>query len=160
MKTFDCKKSRPRSGLIMAKTKTQPVEFLENLASLTRTKYKDYKKLYKESGIFTKYYLGVKIVQEYQCIDIKLLEYNPEDNMRYVKIVFDVEPYYDRVIKDRAAKPVDMLSAIGGTMGLLTGFSIISGVEIFYFGIRIIFKIIMKRINKKQRNKEMAKNYF
>ena len=29
---------------------------------------------------------------------------------------------------------MDMLSAIGGTMGLLTGFSIISGVEILYLG--------------------------
>ena len=28
---------------------------------------------------------------------------------------------------------MDKLSAIGGTMGLLTGFSIISGVEIIYF---------------------------
>ena len=56
----------------------------------------------------------------------------------------------DTVTKDRAAKFVDMLSAIGGTMGLLTGFSIISGVEIVYFGIKIIFKIIQDRLNKKQ----------
>ena len=39
----------------------------------------------------------------------------------------------DPIILDRAAKFVDMLSAIGGTMGLLTGFSIISGVEILYY---------------------------
>ena len=49
---------------------------------------------------------------------------------------------FDRITKDRAAKFVDMLSAIGGTMGLLTGFSIISGVEIVYFGMTIILKII------------------
>ena len=47
---------------------------------------------------------------------------------------------FDRITKDRAAKFVDMLSAIGGTMGLLTGFSIISGVEIAYFAIKIILK--------------------
>ena len=35
-------------------------------------------------------------------------------------------PTFDRITKDRAAKFADMLSAIGGTMGLLTGFSIIS----------------------------------
>ena len=52
---------------------------------------------------------------------------------------------FDRITKDRAAKFVDMLSAIGGTMGLLTGFSIISGVEIVYFGIKIILKIITKK---------------
>ena len=40
--------------------------------------------------------------------------------------------------QDRAAKFVDQLSAIGGTMGLLTGFSLISGVEILYFMVKII----------------------
>ena len=57
---------------------------------------------------------------------------------------------FDRITKDRAAKFVDMLSAVGGTMGLLTGFSIISGVEIVYFGIKIILKILRDRVNKKQ----------
>ena len=57
--------------------------------------------------------------------------------MHYVKITFET-PKFDRITKDRAAKFVDMLSAIGGTMGLLTGFSIISGVEILYFGVKII----------------------
>ena len=42
-------------------------------------------------------------------------------------------PTFDKIIKDRAAKFVDILSAIGGTMGLLTGFSIISAVEFVYF---------------------------
>ena len=51
--------------------------------------------------------------------------------MRYVRIYFDT-PTFDKITKDRAAKFTDMLSAIGGTMGLLTGFSIISGVEILY----------------------------
>ena len=46
----------------------------------------------------------------------------------------------DTVTKDRAAKFVDMLSAIGGTMGLLTGFSIISGVEILYFLFKFFFR--------------------
>ena len=41
-------------------------------------------------------------------------------------------------------KFVDMLSAIGGTMGLLTGFSIISGVEIVYFAVKIILSMLKK----------------
>ena len=45
---------------------------------------------------------------------------------------------------DRAAKFVRMLSGIGGTMRLLTGFSIISGVEIVYFGVKIMLKILKK----------------
>ena len=72
-------------------------------------------------------------------------------NLRSVKIVFDVRPYYDRVIKDRAAKPVDMLSAIGGTMGLLTGFSLISGAEIVYFAVKIILGAICKGCNKRSK---------
>ena len=59
-------------------------------------------------------------------------------DLRFVKIRFSA-PVFDKVIKDRAAKFVDQLSAIGGTMGLLTGFSIISGVEIVYFALKILF---------------------
>ena len=52
---------------------------------------------------------------------------------------------FDRITKDRAAKFVDMLSAIGGTMGLLTGFSIISGVEVLYFGMKIVRNMLLQR---------------
>ena len=64
-----------------------------------------------------------------------------KNNLRFVKIYFDT-PTFDRITKDRAAKFVDMLSAIGGTMGLLTGFSIISGVEIMYFATKIAWNFI------------------
>ena len=53
-----------------------------------------------------------------------------------MKIKFDTSTF-DRVTKDQAAKWTDKLSAIGGAMGLLTGFSIISGVEIAYFAVKI-----------------------
>ena len=58
-----------------------------------------------------------------------------------MRIYFDT-PTFDGITKDRAAKFVDMLSAIGGTMGLLTGFSIISGVEIIYFSTKIIWNLL------------------
>ena len=64
--------------------------------------------------------------------------------------IFFYATTFDRITRDRAAKFEDKLSAIGGTMGLLTGFSIISGVEIVYFGIKIILKILRDRLNKKQ----------
>ena len=60
------------------------------------------------------------------------IEWNT-DQLRYAVRIYFESPTFDRFTKDRAAKFVDMLSAIGGTMGLLTGFSIISGVEILYF---------------------------
>ena len=43
-----------------------------------------------------------------------------------------------------------MLSAIGGTMGLLTGFSIISAVEILYYIFQIFFDVFNS--NKKVKN--------
>ena len=61
-----------------------------------------------------------------------------------MRIYFDT-PTFDRITKDRAAKFVDMLSAIGGTMGLLTGFSIISGVEILYFAGRLFWHTVHKK---------------
>ena len=60
-----------------------------------------------------------------------------------MKIKFDTSTF-DRVTKDQAAKFVDILSAIGGTMGLLTGFSIISGVEILYFATKVIINNLRK----------------
>ena len=60
-----------------------------------------------------------------------------------MRIYFDT-PTFDKITMDKSAKFVDMLSAIGGTMGLLTGFSIISGVEIIYFAAKMIMKIFKK----------------
>ena len=71
----------------------------------------------------------------------ELLDPPIETRLKYVRIYFDT-PTFDRITKDRAAKFVDMLSAIGGTMGLLTGFSIISAVEILYFAAKAVFNIL------------------
>ena len=74
-----------------------------------------------------------------------ILDYDWKNNLRFVRIYFDT-PTFDRITKDRAAKFVDMMSAIGETMGLLTGFSIISGVEILYFATKIIVKLMRNKI--------------
>ena len=74
-----------------------------------------------------------------------IIAFEWKNKLRYVRIHFDT-PTFDRITKDRAAKFVDMLSAIGGTMGLLTGFSIISGVEILYFATKIIVKLMRNKI--------------
>ena len=62
-------------------------------------------------------------------------------------IIYFQTPKFDKITKVRAAKFVDMLSAIGGIMGLLTGFSIISGVEIIYFSVKVIWNIFLKKNN-------------
>ena len=73
-----------------------------------------------------------------------LADYEFENRVRYVRIYFDT-PTYDKITKDRAAKFVDMLSAIGGTMGLLTGFSIISAVEFAYFTVKFMYDTLKKK---------------
>ena len=65
----------------------------------------------------------------------------------FVKIFFQA-PTFDKITKDRADKPADQLSAIGGTLGLLTGFSLISAVEILYFSFKIVLKFF-RNTNKK-----------
>ena len=62
---------------------------------------------------------------------------------KYIRIYIDT-PAFDLITKDKSSKPVDMLAAIGGTFGLLTGFSLISAVEIIYFAVKILFKIFGK----------------
>ena len=54
-----------------------------------------------------------------------------------MEIYFDTATF-DDIERDRKIKTEAQLSLIGGTMGLLTGFSIISGVEIIFFLFRLI----------------------
>ena len=61
----------------------------------------------------------------------------PESTLQLVQIYFDTATY-DEVERDKKIKTEAQLSLIGGTMGLLTGFSIISGVEIIFYLIRLI----------------------
>ena len=60
-----------------------------------------------------------------------------------MRIYFD-SPTFDRITKDRAVNFVAVLSSIGGTMGLLTGFSIISAVEILYYVAITLWNILKK----------------
>ena len=62
----------------------------------------------------------------------------PESTLQLVQIYFDTATY-DEVERDKKIKTEAQLSLIGGTMGLLTGFSILSGVEILYFLLKFIF---------------------
>ena len=77
----------------------------------------------------------------HNVLTLIIIGYQWENRLRFVRIYFDT-PTFDRIT--RAAKFMDMLSAIGGTMGLLTGFSIISGVEILYFAGKIILNLTKK----------------
>ena len=56
----------------------------------------------------------------------------PESTLELVQIYFDTATF-DNIEKDQRLKFDAQISLIGGTMGLLTGFSIISGVEVVFF---------------------------
>ena len=58
-------------------------------------------------------------------------------SVQLVQIYFDPASY-DETERDKKIKFEAQLSLIGGTMGLLTGFSIISGIEIIFFLFRLI----------------------
>ena len=75
---------------------------------------------------------------------LNIPDYEWENKLRFVRIYFDT-PTFVVIEKNRAAKFEDMLSAIGGTMGLLTGFSIISAVEILYYASKGLNYFVMKQ---------------
>ena len=134
---FDCLK--PCSGIIATSfSKSNLNKELEDV-DLIYQAYNNYKKI-------TEYppgYTGKNTFSFNLFFDTFNLDFKWTNNLRYVGIIFDT-PTFDRIEKDRAAKFVDMLSAIGGTMGLLTGFSIISGVEILYFAGKFMVNFIKK----------------
>ena len=65
-------------------------------------------------------------------------------NIHVVRIYLD-SPTFDRIHKDQSSKLEDKISTIGGNLGLLTGFSIISGVEIIYFFFKFICKPFLRQ---------------
>ena len=74
-----------------------------------------------------------------------------------MRIYFGAETF-NQVTKDRAVKFVDEISAIGGTLGLFTGFSIISAIEIGYLGVKTILQIVKKILTKKTKVTTIAEN--
>ena len=67
-----------------------------------------------------------------------------EEEIYFIEIYFDTSTY-DVVEQDKKMTLEAQLGLIGGTMGLLTGFSILSGVEIVYYAIRFFVSL---RISK------------
>ena len=119
---------KPCSGLIVTSfSKSKLENDLETLFPIIR-EYNFYKRV-------TTYPYVTEYIHEWK------------NKLRLVRIYFDT-PTFDIITKDRAAKFVDMLSAIGGTMGLLTGFSIISAAEILYFAAKIGWNITQKNMSK------------
>ena len=72
-----------------------------------------------------------------------------ESTIELVQIYFDTATF-DNIERDQKIKFDAQISLIGGTMGLLTGFSIISGVEIVAFLFKLIMALRFKKPAKDQ----------
>ena len=69
------------------------------------------------------------------------LEYAP---LQLIQIYFDANTY-DKILRGIKLTPESQLGLIGGTMGLFTGFSILSAIEIVYFAIRFFWSLTISR---------------
>ena len=65
--------------------------------------------------------------------------------MHVVQFCF-VPATYDEIERDKKLTLEAQLGLIGGTMGLLTGFSILSGVEIIYYALKFIMSLKVNKI--------------
>ena len=70
-----------------------------------------------------------------------LLPYHP---LQAVQIYFSTATY-DEIGNDASVTFEDMISAIGGTMGLFAGFSILSAVEILYFILKFLLSLMSRK---------------
>ena len=115
------------------------------LAVTSFIKYDSSRKFEKKLSSSIKQYRKFKKIHEISS-NLKEqfnVDYFLKLELKYVRIYFDATTF-DKIYKDKAAKFVDMLSAVGGTMGLLTGFSIISAVEVVYFFAKFIYEALKK----------------
>ena len=70
--------------------------------------------------------------------------------VHFLKIHLATETY-DEIEKDEKVTTEAALGLIGGTMGLFTGFSILSGVEIIYYLAKFFMSLrLKKRVNQER----------
>ena len=107
---------------------TDNKENVENVDKLKRLQdeYINYKRSFSENLVFD------------QNTKMANLSFPP---LQVVQIYFNTATY-DKIEKDQKVTLEAQLGVIGGTMGLLTGFSILSGVEIIYFAVKLFVRII------------------
>ena len=77
-----------------------------------------------------------------------VLGYEWKDRYKFIGIYIDTPAFYE-VTKDIPATFTDKLSTIGGTFGLLTGFSLISGVEIVFFIAKFMMSLTVREEKQK-----------
>ena len=68
----------------------------------------------------------------------------PYKPLQVVQIYFSTATY-DKIVNDVSVTLGDQISAIGGTMGLFAGFSILSAVEVLYFVMKFFFSMLLRK---------------
>ena len=68
--------------------------------------------------------------------------------MKLVQIYFDTATF-DEIERDEKVKFTAALSLVGGTMGLLTGFSIISDIEVVFFLVKLVSPLVVNFVKQK-----------
>ena len=90
-----------------------------------------------------------KIVDKYHnilvCFIYILSGVEEDPTLELVQIFFDTASF-DEIERDEKSNFETQISNIGGTMGLFTGFSIISGIEIIYFAVKIFYNTSGQRL--------------
>ena len=81
-----------------------------------------------------------------------------EEDIYFIEIYFDTSTF-DKIEKDKKMTVEAQLGLIGGTMGLLTGFSILSGVEIVYYAVKFFVSLRIARTGLATATKEKLKNH-
>ena len=90
--------------------------------------------------LFSKGYilLGTLVYVQFAVSEVE------EAPLQLVQVYFDTDTY-DRIERDVKVTFEAMFGLIGGTMGFLTGFSLLSGVEIVYFACKLIFTLTTRK---------------
>merc|ERR1712079_339500 len=103
---------------------------VDDVMTLTKA-YHKYKRDYVKQLVFTPQKENLTTILEHAPLEA-------------VHIYFDTATY-DEIERDEKVTMEAQLGLIGGTMGLLTGFSILSGVEIVYFLLRFFLSLKTQR---------------
>ena len=76
-----------------------------------------------------------------------------DPTLELVQIFFDTASF-DEIERDEKTNFETQISTIGGTMGLFTGFSIISGIELIYFAAKFFLRSTAIAVPKGKEKKD------
>ena len=82
-----------------------------------------------------------------------MCSYKVEKQLKVVEIYFE-SPTFDKITHDAKINFVGKISMFGGTMGLFTGFSLLSAFEIVYFILKFLYQVWQNyKIEERQKKK-------